>query len=57
MAAKSKKGEVKSPALTQKQQIANCGGMPVTKDVKAIEKANTPPKTPPSSGTSVSVRQ
>lgn len=56
MSLKVNKG-LKSPALTQKESIQNCGGMPPSKDVKQIFKTNFPPKTPPTGrGGSKSVR-
>lgn len=53
---KDTKGSVKSPSRTDKELRANLGGLPPTKDVKEIDKVNMPPKTPPSSGGSKSVR-
>jgi len=49
---------LKSPSTTDKQLLANCGGMPPKKDVAAIEKINRPPANAPTSakGAGKSVR-
>jgi hypothetical protein len=41
---KKKDTGLNSPARTEKELKANLGGMPPTKDVKAIDNANTPGK-------------
>lgn len=55
---KKKDTGLNSPSIGHAQLKANLGGFPVTKDVKAIDKTNMPPKTPPASkiGPGVSVR-
>ncbi len=59
MAAKNIVNEgLKTPSTTNKQLLANCGGMPTKKDVTQIEKINRPPANPPTSakGAGSSVR-
>lgn len=53
---KFKSTGLNSPAQTKAEIKANCGGMPPTKDVKQIDKQNTPPKNAPGGADGKSVR-